>query len=105
MVYVPFTIEAGKHMQLTINATKMPNGGYTEMYYYNGYWDQGQNNTCKSADVYPIIGDIRSAERTLTTQSPYVMTFGGNTTIQSWTMFFVFPPGGPTSFHITLKPI
>ena len=104
MVYVPFTVEAGKHMQLTINATKMPNGGYTELYYYNGYWDQRQNNTCKSSDVYPIISEIRSAEHTLTTASPFVSDFGGNTTTQSWTMFFVFPPGGPTQFHITLKP-
>jgi hypothetical protein len=103
MVYVPFTVAANQHMQLTINATKMPGASaYTEVYVYNGYWDKGENNTCKSANVYPIINDIKSADFTLIANSPYTQTFG-DTTTKSYTVFFLFPPGGPTTFHITLN--
>ena len=50
MVYVPFTVAANQQMQLTINATKMPGAtAYTEIYVYNGYWNKGENNTCRSA--------------------------------------------------------
>ncbi len=103
MVYVPFTVAANQQMQLTINATKMPGASaYTEIYVYDGYWDEGDSNTCKSADVYPIISEIKSADFTLMTGSPYTATFG-DTTQKSYTVFFLFPPGGPTTFHITLK--
>ena len=103
MVYVPFTVAANQQMQLTINATKMPANGYTEVYIYNGYWNNGVNNTCKSGDVYSIISDIKSATFTLNAKTPYTETFG-DTTQKSYTVFFLFPPGGPATFHVTLKP-
>ncbi len=103
MVYVPFTVAANQQMQLTINATKMPGASaYTEIYIYNGYWNEGQNNACKAGDVYPILSDIKSADFTLMTGSPYTETFGDSTQ-KSYTVFLLFPPGGPTTFHITLK--
>jgi len=39
MIYVPFTIDANKQGQLTVNCTKMPGGanGYTDIYVYKGY--------------------------------------------------------------------
>jgi hypothetical protein len=104
IVYVPFTVAANQQMQLTVNASKMPGAtAYTEVYFYNGYWDNGDNNTCKSADVYPIISDIEIADYTLTANAPYIHVFG-DTAQKSYTVFFLFPPGGPSTFHITLKP-
>ncbi len=104
--YVPFTIAANENWQLTINATKMPGGanGYTDVYIYNNYWDEGTNHTSKAGDLYPIINDIKSADFEIRLDAPYTQTFGG-TTQQSYTVFFVVPPGGPATFHVTLKQI
>ena len=106
MVYIPFTVAANQQMQLTINATKMPGGvnGWSDIYLYQGYWDKGVNNTCKSGDVYSILGDIKATNSAVTLNSQYKATFG-ETTQQSYTIFFVFPPGGQAQFQITLKPI
>ncbi len=104
MVYVPFTVATNQPMQLTINATKMPSASaYTEVYIYDGYWDKGENNTCTSEDVYSILSDIKSADFTLMSKAPYAKTFE-DTIQKSYTVFFLFPPGGPATFHITLKP-
>jgi hypothetical protein len=104
IVYVPFTVAANQQMKLTVNATKMPGAtAYTEIYVYDDYWNGGTNNTCKSKDVYPIISNIESADYTLMSNAPYTATFG-EAAQKSYTVFFLFPPGGPTAFHITLKP-
>ena len=104
-VYIPFTIGANENSQLLINATKMPGGanGYTDVYIYDGYWDGGTNHICKAEDLYPIISDIRSADFQIRVKIPYIETFG-NSTQQSYTVFFVIPPGGEATFHVTLKP-
>ena len=104
IVYVPFTVAANEQMQLTVNATKMPGGanGWTDVYIYNGYWNQGADHMCKSGDVYPIISDIQSADFAIQTKAPYTATFR-DTTQKSYTVFFVLPLGGEASFHITLK--
>jgi hypothetical protein len=104
--YVPFTVPANGNYQLTINSTKMPGGanGWTDVYVYNGYWDEGSNHTCKAWDLYPIINDIQSTNSEVKANQPYTQTFG-NTTQQSYTVFFVVPPGGPATFHVTLKPV
>ena len=105
-VYVPFTIAANENWQLTINSTKMPGGanGWTDVYIYKGYWDKGTNYTCKSGDLYPIINDIQSTDFEIRANAPYTQTFSDSTQ-QSYTVFFVIPPGGPATFHVTLKPI
>ena len=105
-VYVPFTIAANEHWQLTINSAKMPGGanGWTDVYIYKGYWEGGTNHICKSGDLYPIITDIKSADFEIRANSPYTQTFGDSTQ-QSYTVFFVIPPSGPATFHVTLKPI
>ncbi len=84
----------------------MPGGanGYTDVYIYNNYWDEGTNHTTKAGDLYPVINDIKSADFEIRTNAPYTQTFGG-TTQQSYTIFFVVPPGGPATFHVTLKQI
>jgi len=103
-VYVPFTVAANENMRLTINCTKMPGGanGWTDVYIYKGYWDEGADHTCKAGDLYPIIEEIESADFAIKANQPYTQTFGESTQ-QSYTVFFVFPPGA-SEFHVTLKP-
>jgi len=106
-IYVPFTVAANQNMQLTVNCTKMPGGvnGWTDVYLYKGYWNGGSNNTCKSGDLYPIIDEIKSADFAIHTNTPYTQTFGGSTQ-QSYTVFFVVPPGGQqATFLVTLKQV
>ena len=106
-IYVPFTVAANENMQLTINCSKMPGGvnGWTDVYIYKGYWNGGSNNTCTSMDLYPILNEIKSANFEIHTNAPYIQTFGGSTQ-QSYTVFFVVPPGGQqATFHITLKQV
>jgi hypothetical protein len=97
MCYVPFTVAANENWQLTINCTKMPGGA-------NGYWDNGANHTCMSADLYPILNQIQSVDYELKGTTFYNQTFGG-TTQQSYTVFFVLPPGGQATFHVTYKQV
>ena len=63
-----------------------------------------QNHTCRAIDLYPIINDIQSTDFELHLNAPYIQTFS-NATQQSYTVFFVFPPGGQATFHVTLKPV
>ena len=105
-VYVPFTIAANENWQLIINCTKMSQGlnGYTEVYLYKDYWNDGSNYTCTSSQLYPILNDIQSTDHQIRLGTPFKETYGG-TTQQSYTIFFVLPPGGQQStFHVTLKP-
>jgi len=105
-IYVPFTIAANENWQLTINCIKMSGGanGYTDVYIYKGYWNGGSNNTCTSSELYPILNDIQSTDHQIRLGSAFKETYGGPTQ-QSYTIFFVVPPGGQQStFHVTLKP-
>jgi hypothetical protein len=104
-IYVPFTIAPNESWQLTINATKMPGGtnGWTDVYIYDGYWDKGTNKTCKAADLYSIMSDIQSTGFEIRANTVYTQTFV-EATLKSYTVFFVVPPGGPATFHVTLKP-
>lgn len=105
-IYVPFTTAGNENWQLTINCTKMPGGanGYTEVYIYKGYWNGGSNYTCTSSDLYPILSEIQSAEHQIHLNSPFTEIYGGPTQ-QRYTVFFVVPPGGPATFHVTLKQV
>jgi hypothetical protein len=102
--YVQFTVAANRQGQLTINCTKMPGGanGYTDIYLYKGYWDNGTDHQCLSADLYPILSQIYSANYELKGTTSYNETYGGSNQ-QSFTVFFVMPPGGQATFHITYK--
>jgi len=57
-----------------------------------------------SADLYPILSDIHSADFELKGTTSYNATYGGSTQ-ESYTVFFVFPPGGQATFHITYKQV
>ncbi len=105
-VYVPFTTAANQLWQLTINCTKMSGGanGYTDVYLYKGYWNNGANHTCTSAQLYSILNDIQPTNQQIRLSTPYTETFGDKTQ-QSYTIFFVLPPGGQQStFHVTIQP-
>ena len=104
--YVPLRTGANENWQLTINATKMPGGanGWTDVYIYKGYWDKGTDYKCMSQDVYPILNDIHSADAQIKGNSPFTETFGGSTA-ESYTVFFIFPPGGQATFHVAFKQI
>ena len=82
----------------------MPGGanGWTDVYIYEGFWDGGTNHTCKAGDIYPIINDIQSVNFAIRAGQPFTETFGKSTE-QSYTVFFVVPPGGQSTFHVTLK--
>ena len=105
-VYVPIATGANENWQLTINCTKMPGGanGWTDVYIYKGYWDKGTNFTCLSEDLYPILAEIESADAQIRGSTPCTATFGGSTP-QSHTVFFIFPPGGQATFHVTLRQV
>jgi hypothetical protein len=105
-VYVPFTTAANTNWQLTINCSKMSGGanGYTDVYIYKGYWNGGSNNTCTSLELYPILNNIQSTNHQIRLGTPFTETYGSSTQ-QSYTVFFVLPPGGQQStFHVTLQP-
>jgi hypothetical protein len=104
-VYIPFTVAANENWLLTVNCTKMPGGanGWTDVYIYRGYWDKGTNHTCTAGDIYPIIADIENTGFSIFLDRPFTQTFGDSTQ-QSYTVFFVLPPGGPSAFHVTYKP-
>ena len=103
-VYIPINIAANEKWQLTINCTKMPGGsnGWTDVYIYEGYWDNGVENICKSEDLYSIISDIKSADFQIRADAPYIQTFEV-TSQKSYTVFFVIPPGGPSTFHVSYR--
>lgn len=103
-VYIPFRTGANEKWQLTINCTKMPGGvnGYTEVYIYKGYWDEGIDHKCIAEDLYPILNHIQSTDRKISGNSSFQENFEGSTT-QSYTVFFIFPPGGQSAFQITYK--
>jgi hypothetical protein len=107
--YVPFTVTTNQNMKLTINCTKMPGGanGWTDVYLYKGYWNGGSNHTCVSGDLYPILKDIQRVDFAIRLNTAYVQTFGHTGSGQdSYTVFFVVPPGGqPATFHVTLKQV
>jgi hypothetical protein len=106
-IYVPFTVAANQNWQLTINCTKMPGGanGYTDVYVYKGYWNDGVNHTCVSSDLYSILNDIKSTDRQIRLDTPFIETYG-EAAQQSYTVLFVVPPGGTqATFHVTLKQV
>ena len=106
-VCVPFTVAANEKWQLTINCTKMSQGinGYTDVYLYKGYWNGGNNYTCTSSQLYPILNDIQSTDHQIRLGASFTENFGGPTQ-QSYTIFFVIPPGGQQStFHVTYKQV
>jgi hypothetical protein len=107
LCYVPFTVGANQNWQLTINCTQMPGGssGWTELYIYKGFWDNGTNNKCNAGDTYGILSSIADANKIIQGNNAFTETFNGGSTTQSYTVFFVFPNGGQGTFQVTYKQI
>ncbi len=102
VVYVPFSVGVSENWDLVVECTKIATPrGWVDLYLYEGYWDEGVNHKCVSEDIYPILDSIESLDFELSLDNPFVGTFVGSG--QSYTLFFIFPPGGPSSFHISLN--
>ena len=103
LCYIPFTVGANQNWQLTINCTQMPGGasGWTDLFIYKGYWDNGTNYKCTAGDTYPILSNIQATNSEIQGNNAFTETFNGNSTAQSYTVFFVFPNGGQGTFHVT----
>jgi hypothetical protein len=101
--YIPFRTGANEKWQLTITCSEMPSpNAWTDLYLYKGYWDGGTGYKCLSEDVYPIINDIETTGHRFKANSTYTETFGESTP-QSYTVFFLFPTGGSGTFHFGLN--
>ena len=101
-MYIPINTDPNEFWELTIECTDIstPNG-WVDLYIYDGYWDAGVNNKCLSEDIYSILDGIVSLDYELGKNNPYSQVFGG-TSQENFTIFFIFPPGGPSTFHVTL---
>jgi hypothetical protein len=103
VVYVPFTTGSNEQWELVVECTEIATPkGWIDMYFYQGYWDEGVDNTCYSEDIYSILDGVESLDYELGLDNPYSQVFGGVESA-SHTLFFIFPPGGPSSFHVTLS--
>jgi len=104
---VPFTVGANENWQLTINCTQMPGGasGWTDLFIYKGYWDNGTDYKCTAQETYPILANIQATNSEIHGNSAFSETFNGTATTQSYTVFFVFPNGGQGTFHVTYKQV
>ena len=101
-VYVPLAIGANERWELNVECTDIAIvNGWIDLYIYDGYWDDGVDNKCFSEDIYPILDEVLSLDFKLSVDKPYSQTFGGSTS-EFFTLFFIFPPGGPSTFHITI---
>ncbi len=102
VVYVPFVVGVGESWDLIVECTEIATpGGWVDLYLYEGYWDKGVNHKCVSEDIYPILDSVESLDFELSLNNPFAGTFVGSG--QSYTLFFIFPPGGPSSFHVSLN--
>jgi hypothetical protein len=103
VAYVPFTTGPNEQWRLVVECTEigLPNG-WVDLYLYEDYWDEGFDNKCYSEDTYSILDSVESLDFELGLDSPYSQVFG-EIESASYTLFFIFPPGGPSSFHVTLS--
>jgi hypothetical protein len=105
VMYVPFTVAAGQTGKLIINCTEIPgvSNGWTDVYIYKGYWDGGADHICRAGDIYSILKDIEPTDFAIKIGQSYVGNFSEETQ-QSYTLFFLVPPGGPSAFTVSYKP-
>jgi hypothetical protein len=54
--------------------------------------------------IPPIINDIMNADLQLRANTPYIRRLNGINQ-QSHSLFFVIPPGGQSTFHVTYKQV
>lgn len=101
-VYIPINTGSNEFWELIIECIDIstPNG-WVDLYIYDGYWDEGVYNKCLSADIYSILDGVVSLNYELGKNNPYSQVFGGNSQ-ESHTIFFIFPPGGSSTYHVTL---
>ena len=105
VVYVPFSTGVNEEWKLVVQCSNISTpSGFVDLYFYDDYWDEGFDNVCFSEDIYSILDDVQSLEYKLGLDNSYSQIFGGSESA-SYTLFFIFPPGGPSSFHVTLNKV
>lgn len=100
--YVPFRTGANEQWLLTVECVDSADNAWTEVYVYEGYWDDGAENKCMSEDLYPIIDEIESMDFEIRTNNTFTRVFG-ESILRSCTLFFIFPAGGSSTYHIKLN--
>ena len=103
VVYVPFIVGPGESWDFVVECTGIATpGGWVDLYLYEGYWDEGVNHQCVSEDIYSILNGVESLNFELSLDNSFARTFVASSQ-KSYTLLFIFPPGGPSSFHVSLK--
>ena len=103
VVYVPFVVGGSESWELTVECTEIATPkGWVDLYIYEGYWDEGVDYRCFSEDIYSVLDGVESLDFELGLGNPFEWIFVGSTQ-RSYTLFFIFPPGGPSEFHVSLK--
>ena len=103
VVYVPFVVGASESWELIVECTEITTpGGWVDLYLYEDYWDEGVDYECVSEDIYSFLDCVESLDFELGLDNPFVRTFVGFGQ-ESYTLFFIFPPGGPSTFHVSFK--
>jgi len=96
-------VGAGEQWDLFVECTRIATpGGWVDLYLYNDYWDEGVDNKCFSEDLYSVLDNVESLDFKLGLDTPFMKTFEGSVQA-SYTLFFIFPPGGPSTFRVSLK--
>ena len=104
-VYVPLAIEANERWEINIECTDIATvNGWIDLYIYDGYWNYGVENKCFSEDIYAILDDVVSLNYKLSVANPYLKIYE-TSNFETYTLFFIFPPGGSSTFHISFKQI
>ncbi|NLB74964.1 MAG: hypothetical protein GX799_00655 [Crenarchaeota archaeon] len=75
-----------------------------DLYIYDGYWNGSTNNTYIAKDTYPILDGIVSANTEVKGNEPHTQVFSCST-VESHTLFFIFPLARQSTFHVTLKQV
>jgi len=103
VVYVPFIVGPGESWDFVVECTGIATpGGWVDLYLYEGYWDEGVNHQCVSEDIYSILNGVESLNFELSLDNSFARTFVASSQ-KSYTLFFIFPHGGPSSFHVSLE--
>ena len=100
--FVPFRTDANEQWLLAVKCVDSADNAWTEVYFYEGCWDDGTENKYMSEDLYPIIDEIESINFEIRKNNTSAQVFGESKP-RSYTLFFIFPAGGSSTYHIKLN--
>ena len=100
--FVLFRTDASEQWLLAVECVDSADNAWTEVYVYEGYWDDGAENKYMSEDLYPIIDEIESINFEIRKNNTFAQVFGESKP-RSYTLFFIFPAGGSSTYRIKLN--